>query len=50
MLSDALNRKLNQYVSITGKVQNVRAVAVGTTATSLKAVLIADGIVSVSVF
>jgi hypothetical protein len=50
MLSDALNRKLNQYVSITGKVQNVRAVAVGTTTTSLKAVLIADGIVSVSVF
>jgi len=49
MLSDALNRKLNQYVSITGKVQNVRAVAVGTTNTSLKAVLIADGIVSVSV-
>jgi hypothetical protein len=50
MLSDALNRKLNQYVSITGKVRNVRAVAVGTTNTSLKAVLIADGVVSVSVF
>lgn len=50
MLSDALNRKLNRYVSITGKVRNVRAVAVGTTTTSLKAVLIADGMVSVSVF
>lgn len=50
MLSDALNRKLNQYASITGKIRNVRAVAVGATNTSLKAVLIADGVVSVSVF
>jgi Domain of unknown function (DUF4403) len=50
MLSEALNRKLNRYVSITGKVRNVRVNAVGMTAASLKAVLVADGTVSVSVF
>jgi hypothetical protein len=49
-LTDALNRKVNQYVSISGKIQRVRPVAVGITNTSLKAVLVADGMVEVSVF
>lgn len=49
-LSDALNRKVNRYVSITGKILRVRPIAVGITDTSLKAVLVADGKVEVSVF
>jgi hypothetical protein len=49
-LSDALNRKVNRYVSMSGKINRMRPVAVGLTNTSLKAVLVADGKVELSVF
>jgi len=49
-LTEALNRKVNQYVSITGKVQRVRLEAVGVTNNSLKAVFRADGTAEISVF
>ncbi len=49
-LTDALNRKVNQYVSITGKIKRVRAEAVGITQHSLKTVFIADGTAEISVF
>jgi hypothetical protein len=49
-LSDGLNRKINRYVSISGKIYRMRLVAVGITNVSLKAVLVADGKVDISIF
>ncbi len=46
----ALNRNLSDHVRISGKVLEVRPVAVGMTATSLKAVLIADGTAELNIF
>jgi hypothetical protein len=48
-LSNALNRDLNQYVSLKGKILTLRPGAVGITATSLTAVFIVDGIVEMNV-
>ena len=50
LLFDGLNRKINRYVSISGKIYRMRPVAVGITNVSLKAVLVADGKVEVSIF
>lgn len=49
-LADALNRKVNRHVKMKGTIQQVRPLAIGITNTSLKAVLVADGVVEVSVF
>lgn len=49
-LADALNRKVNRHVKMKGSIQQVRPLAIGITNTSLKAVLVADGVVEVSVF
>ena len=49
-LSDAINRKVNRYVRISGKIQGIRLLAMGITKTSIKAVLVADGKVEINVF
>lgn len=43
LLASALNRKLNQHVSISGNIRALRPVSVGITKSSIKAVLVADG-------
>jgi hypothetical protein len=48
-LSDALNRKVNRHIGISGKILRIRPVALGTTATSIRAVFIADGKVEINV-
>ena len=48
-LSAALNRPLNQQMSISGEIQTIRPTAVGITKNSIKAVLIADGTVSITI-
>jgi hypothetical protein len=50
LLSDALNRNLSRHVRISGKVLSLRPVAVGMTATSIKAVIVADGTAEMNVF
>ncbi len=50
ILSQALNRSLNQQVSMSGKLSSLRPAAVNVTATSIKAIVIADGTVEMKVF
>jgi tRNA U55 pseudouridine synthase TruB len=50
LLSRALNRNLNEHVNISGKISDLRPVSVGITTNAIKAVLVADGTVEVSVF
>ena len=50
LLSRALNRNLNEHVNINGKIRDLRPVSVGITTNAIKAVLVADGTVEVSVF
>ncbi|MFA5073646.1 MAG: DUF4403 family protein [Nitrospirota bacterium] len=49
-LSEALNTKLNRYVSISGEIHKIQPITVGITATSLKAVLSAEGTAEITVF
>lgn len=49
LLASALNRKLNQHVSISGSIGALRPVSVGITKSSIKAVLVADGTVELNV-
>ncbi len=50
ILSQALNRSLNRQVRISGKLSSLRPAAVNVTATSIKAIVIADGAVELKVF
>jgi hypothetical protein len=50
ILSLALNRNLNEHVSISGKIYDLRPVSVGITANAVRVVLVADGTVDVNVF
>jgi hypothetical protein len=50
LLSRALNRNLNEHVTISGRIRDLRPVSVGITTNAIKAVLVADGTVEVSVF
>ena len=50
LLSRALNRNVNEHVNISGKIRDLRPVSVGITTNAIKAVLVADGTVEVSVF
>lgn len=49
LLANALNRKLNQHVGISGNIRSLRPVSVGITKDSIKAVLVADGTAELNV-
>jgi len=49
LLTNALNRKLNEHVGISGSISSLRPVSVGITKNSIKAVLVADGAAELNV-